>query len=282
MKKLILIGIGLAGAAAFIGFDAVEAFVDKTRSEVRSTLMSPETELQAQISEAHELAEKCSESVYNGQVALARLDAMIEQRVREIKRRDRVLGTDRQVLEKRKALLGQKRAAYLINHEEVSYRTLNRDALLRAKAYATDTEILRHLQDTVAELRMQRAQTAAEIEEAAVEMRRLEGEVTSLKAELENLKARRAVAQTREEYAHIFDRSAFDKARDKITEIRATIAQQNKRLDFYGRRPSASKGLIPADVDSPEEDGAQAIAAVLGEARPVEADTADMALAVNR
>ena len=26
MKKLILIGIGLAGAAAFIGFDAVEAF----------------------------------------------------------------------------------------------------------------------------------------------------------------------------------------------------------------------------------------------------------------
>lgn len=279
MKKLILIGIGLAGAAAFIGFDAVEAFVEKTRSEVRSTLMSPETELQAQISEAHELAERCSESVYNGQIALARLDSMIEERGREIKRRERSLDRDRQVLETRRALLGQKRAAYLVNNEEVSYRTLNRDALLRAKAYGTDTEILKHLSDTVAELRVQRAQTAAEIEEATVEMRRLEGEVTSLKAELENLKARRAVAQTREEYAHIFDRSAFDKARDKVSEIRATIAQQNKRLDFYGRRPSAYKGLIPADVDSPEEDGAQAIAAVLGEDTTPETD---MALAVNR
>jgi DNA repair exonuclease SbcCD ATPase subunit len=282
MKKLILIGIGLAGAGAFIGFDAVEAFFDRTRSDVRSRLISPELELQAQIAEAHDLSERCGESVYNGQVALARLDAMIAERDREVGRREKALEADRGVLESRRGMLDQRRATYLIHNEPVSHKTLNRDALLRAKAYATDGEILEHLRDTVSELRVQRTQTAAEIEEAMVEMRRLEGEVTSLKAELENLKARRAVAQTREEYANIFDRSTFDKARDKVAEIRATIAQQNKRLDFYGRVPGGSfKGLVPADVDSPEEDGAQAIAAVLGDAAAPQPEP-DIALTANR
>ena len=75
MKKLVLLGIGLACAAAFIGFDAVGAFFDNARGEVRSRLMSPEVELQAQISGATELAEKCGESVVYGRIALARLDA---------------------------------------------------------------------------------------------------------------------------------------------------------------------------------------------------------------
>jgi len=161
-------------------------------------------------------------------------------------------------------MLQEKRPVYLIRNEEYTWRTLNRDALLRARAYGTDQEIYRHLEDTLAELKAQRAQTAAEIEEATVEQRRLGVEITALNAELENLKARRAVAQTREEASYIFDRSTFDEARDKVTAIRATIAEQNKRLDFYGRRHSARKGLIPAGVDAPEESGAEAIAAVLG------------------
>jgi chromosome segregation ATPase len=280
MKKLILIGIGLAGAGAFIGFDAVGAFVDKTRSQVRSTLMSPEMELQAQISSAEELSEKCANSVIDGQMALVRLDSMIEERSRDLSRRRKALSHDRRVLETRRVLLQENRNVYLIGREEVSKRTLNRDALLRAKAFSTDKEIVLHLEDGLAELRAQRAQTAAEIEEANVEMGRLEVEVTSLKAELENLKARRAVAQTREESRYIFDRSSFDKARDKVTEIRATIAQQNKRLDFYSRRSSARRGLIPADVERPEEDGVDAIAAALGE--PDDAPERDVALAMTR
>ena len=69
----------------------------------------------------------------------------------------------------------------------------------------------------------------------------------------------------------MFDRSAFDKAREKITSIRVTIAEQNKRLDYFGRNPSR-KGLIPAETTAPEEDGAEAITSVLGDARvPVDA-----------
>ena len=279
MKKLILVGIGLGCAVAFVGLDAVGAFVDKTRSDVRSKLISPEIELQAQISEACELSEKCGESVVNGRIALARLDSMMEGRGRDLARRTKALSVDRRVLETRRALLRDKRVVYLIGSEEVSWRTLNRDALLRARAYSTDQEIYTHLDDTLAELKAQRAQTAAEIEEATVEQGRLEVEITALNAELENLKARRAVAQTREEASYIFDRSTFDDARDKISEIRATIAEQNKRLDFYGRRHT-SKGLIPADVSAAEESGAEAITAVLGDVQSEE--NGQLAVSVTR
>ena len=272
MKKLILVGIGLVGAAAFIGFDAVEAFFDQTRSDVRSKLIAPEVELQAQISGAEELAEKCSDSVVNGRIALSRLDSMIEERARELKRREKALEVDRRVLETRRDMLQRGQAVYFINNEEVSQRTLNRDALLRAKAFATDNEIHVHLKDTLAELRMQRAQTAAEIEEAVVEQRRLQNEITALHAELENLKARRAVAQTREEAAYVFDRSTFDSAREKISGIRAKIAEQNKRLDFYGRSGGSAKGLIPAGIEPAEEDGVDAITSVLGDGVPASAD----------
>lgn len=278
MKKLVLLGIGLACAAAFIGFDAVEAFFDSARSDVRSRLMSPEVELQAQISEATELAEKCGESVVNGRIALARLDAMVEERDRELARRERTLDHDRQVLETRRTMLQDGRTVYLINTEQISRRTLNQDALLRAKAFGTDREILDHLRTTLDELKAQKIQTAAEIEDAIVEEGRLASEIEALHAELENLKARRAVAQTRAEATYVFDRSAFDKARDRITSIRVTIAEQNKRLDYFGRNPSR-KGLIPAEA-APMEDGAEAITSVLGDGR-VQVD-AEVELAVVR
>jgi len=280
MKKLILIAIGLVAAGAFVGFDAVGAFVDKTRTEVRSTLMSPEMELQSQLASAAELSEKCSDSVLKGRMALARLDAMIEQRGRDLARRRQLLQRDRKVLETRRALLQQGREIYLISNERVSRQTVNRDALLRAKSYSTDKEILAHLEKTLVEMKAQRAQTAAEIEEATVEMGRLGEEVTSLKAELENLKARRAVARTREEAKFIFDRSAFDKARDKISEIKANIAQQNGRLDFFSRTGLDRKGLIPAEAGLTEEDGVQAIAAALGEPQ-IRPDKPDVSLAAD-
>jgi hypothetical protein len=277
MKKLILLGIGLACAAAFIGFDAVGAFFDNARGEVRSRLMSPEVELQAQISEATELAEKCGESVVNGRLALARLDAMVQERERELSRREKALDHDRNVLEKRRTMLDDGRAVYLINSEQISRRTLNQDALLRAKAFSTDREIADHLRTTLDELKAQRVQTAAEIEDAVVEEGRLQSEIDALHAELENLKARRAVAQTRAEAAYVFDRSSFDKARERITSIRVTIAEQNKRLDYFGRNPSR-RGLIPAEA-APEEDGAAAITSVLGDGRvPADAE-AEVALA---
>lgn len=272
MKKLILIGIGLAGAAAFIGFDAVHAFVDKTRTSVRATLMSPEMELQGQLAEAKSLAGRCAESIEKGGMAMARLDALISERERDVARRTRQLSYDRHVLESRQELLGQKRSVYLIGHEEVTARTLNRDAVLRAKAFSSDREIVDRLKETLRQLKVQQAQTAVEIEEATVEQRRLESEVTSLKAELENLKARKAVAQTRKEASYVFDRSTFDKARDKISEIRANIAVQNKQIDFYGRLGRSHKGLIPADAMPPSENGAEAIAAVLGEKAEAEED----------
>ena len=265
MKKLILIGFGLAGAAAFIGFDAVNAFVDKTRTDVRATLMSPEMELHAQLSSARELSERCAESIINGRVALARLEAMIEERGRELQRRGRALDRDRRVLKVRQTLLQENRGIYLIGTEEVSRRTLNRDALLRAKAFSTDRGIHDRLEQTLLELKTQRQHTASEVEQATVEQKRLLEDVETLKAELENLKARTAVAQSREEAKYIMDRSAFDRARDKVAEIRATIAERNKRLDFYGRLGSSGKGLIPADIDIVEEDGAEAIATVLAE-----------------
>jgi chromosome segregation ATPase len=266
MKKLILIVVGLACAGAFIGFDAVHATFDRARHHVRSNLMTPEMELESQISEAHELAEKCGESVIHGKVALARLDAMIQERARDIEHRTRSLDRDRNVLESRQSMLRQTRSVYLISNERVSRRTLNRDALLRANAYRTDRGILVHLEDTVEQLRIQRQQTAVEIESATSEQYRLDGEIDTLKAQLENLKARKAVAQTREESKYVFDRSAFDQARDKVATIRATIVEQNKRLDFYGRRASGAKGLIPAGIEAEEdENGLDAIASVLAD-----------------
>jgi len=217
--------------------------------------------------------------VVNGRIALARLDSMIEERERDLQRRRKALEYDRRVLETRRDMLGENRPVYLINREEVSRTTLNRDALLRARAYSTDQEICTHLATTLDELKAQRGHTAAEIEAATVEQQRLGTEVTALNGELENLKARRAVAQTRDEAAYIFDRSTFDEARDKVSQIRATIAEQNKRLDFYGRSYTGGKGLIPAGA-APEEDGVDAITAVLGDQAP--AEEAAIAVAVSR
>lgn len=274
-KKLLLIGIGLVAAIAFIGFDAVGLFVEDARSHIRAHLTSPEMDLQQSLSEAKELSEKCADSVIKGRVALSRLDSMITERRHELERRAAMLERDRQVLRRRRALLQEGRKTYLVSNERVSRRTLNRDALLRAKAFATDREIYDHLEATLDELRAQRVQTAAEIEDAMSEQVRLEAEITSLKAELENLKARRAVAQTREEAAYVFDRSAFDKARDKVAEIRATIAEQNKRLDFYKRHKTAGKGLIPADVEVADESGVEAIDELLG-TEPAETPSASV------
>jgi len=277
MKKLVLIGLGLAAAGAFVGFDAVEAFASKTRDDVRAALMSPEVELQAQIGKVQSLSKQCADSVVKGQMALARLDSMIAEREREAEQRRRHLDRDRRILERRRDMLGAKRSVYLIGGDRVSRRTLNRDAVLRAKAFKTDREILEHIENTVRELKAQRRQTAEEIENASLEMGRLGEEVKLLKAELENLRARKAVAQSREEAKYVFDRSAFDKAREKIGEIRGTIAQQNRQLDFFGRNSVGGKGLIPAgDVEMEEaEDGAEAIAAALGEDDADEEDAED-------
>ena len=114
--------------------------------------------------------------------------------------------------------------------------------MLRARAFKTDRAVLQHLEDTIVDLRAQSTHTGAEIEAAEGEQARLREEISSLRAELENLKARRAVAQTREEAGYIFDRSTFDNAREKVAELRATIAEQNKRLDFYGRSAAAGRG----------------------------------------
>jgi len=263
MKRIFFLALGLVAAAAFIGFDAVHAFVDKTRHSVRASLMTPEMDLQAKISEAQELSEKCAESVITGRISLARLDSMIADREKELSRRRATLERDRAVLETRRSMLQQNRTVYTIHNDEVSHRTLNRDALLRAKSFATDRDVLEHVEQALEDLKGQRAQTAADIEEATAEQARLDVEVTTLGAELESLKARCAVARTREEAAYVFDRSTFDRARDKVAEIRATIAEQNKRLDFYGRRGGEAKGLIPSDMDVKEESGADAISLVL-------------------
>jgi chromosome segregation ATPase len=266
MKKLLLILAGLGASGAFIGTDAVHAFVDKTRAQVRSTLMSPEMELQTKLADAQRLGKKCADSVVDGRVSLARLDAMIRDRETELTRREAALERDRLLLAQRKAMLEENRPVYRIRDEEVTRQALNRDALLRARAFASDRDVVGQIGTTVAELKAQRAQTAAEIEEAAFEQGRLETEVLALRAELENLKARKAVARTREEAAYVFDRSAFDEARDKIAEIRASIAEQQKRLDFYGRTAPRERGLIPAEGEAADENGLDAINGLLLEA----------------
>lgn len=263
MKKLFLIAIGVTAAVAFIGFDSVSAFMDQTRDSIREKLSSPEMDLECKLNEAKSLADRCADSVIKGRVHLARLDALVQERDRQLVARTARLDRDRQVLERRQALLQNPSAEYRIGNEIVSHRTLNRDALLRARGFKTDRAVLQHLEDTVVDLRAQSTQTAAEIELAEVEQVRLREEIVSLRAELENLKARRAVAQTRQEAGYIFDRSTFDNAREKVAELRATIAEQNKRLDFYGRSAAAGRGLIPADLDVEEEDGLALIETVL-------------------
>jgi len=268
MKKLILIGVGLAGAAAFIGFDAVEAFVDDTRSSVRSHLMSPEVELQRQLADAKRLSERCVDSIQNGEMALARLGALIDERERDLAYRQRQLAVQRTVLEKRQAMLERPAHRYEISGRVYARVDVNRDAVLRAKTYSSNREICGQLEGTLTALKAQRGQTSQEINDAHLEQKRLEHDVKMLRAELENLQARKAVAQTRRDAEYIFDRSTFDKARDKIADIRASIAVQNKQLDMYGRfgRTKSGGGLIPDEggLGSPtEEDGAAAIATAL-------------------
>ena len=268
MKKLILIGVGLAGAAAFIGFDAVEAFVDDTRSSVRSHLMSPEVELQRQLADAKRLSERCVDSIQNGEMALARLGALIDERECDLAYRQRQLAVQRTVLEKRQAMLERPAHRYEISGRVYSRVDVNRDAVLRAKTYSSNREICNQLETTLTVLKSQRGQTSQEINDAHLEQKRLEHDVKMLRAELENLQARKAVAQTRRDAEYIFDRSTFDKARDKIADIRASIAVQNKQLDMYGRfgRTKGGGGLIPDEggLGSPaEEDGAVAIATAL-------------------
>ena len=269
MKKLILVGIGLAGAAAFIGFDAVEAFVDHTRSHVRSQLMSPEMELQKQLAEAKRLSHSCVESIQQGELSLAKLDTLIEERERDLAYRHRQLAFQRSVLEQRKGLLESGLQRIEIRGALYNRGEVNRDAVLRAKTYASNRDICQQLEDTLMALKAQRDQTSHEIKEARTEQKRLKNDVAVLKAELENLQARKAVAQTRTEAEYVFDRSTFDQARDKIAEIRATIAVQNRQLDLYGRNGRVSGGLIPAEdsfeAEAQTEDGARAIASVLRE-----------------
>lgn len=263
-KKLILVGIGVGVAVAFIGFDTVGHFMGHARESIRAQLTTPEMDLQAKLSEAKELSRRCEDSMTSGRESLHRLDAMIAQRGTELERREALVDRDRKALEIVRTMLSQTQKVYYIKGEPYSRKALNRDALLRAKSYSSETEMCGHLGDTLEELKGARAQTAAEIDNAMSEHLRLREDINCLKAELENLKARRAVAQTREEAGYVFDRSAFDKTRDKIAEIRATIMEQNKRLDFYGRNRTNGRGLIPIDVDVPHEDGIEAIDRLLG------------------
>ena len=278
MKKLILIGVGLAGAAAFIGFDAVEAFVDDTRSSVRSHLMSPEVELQRQLADAKRLSERCVDSIQNGELALARLGTLIDERERDLAYRQRQLAVQRTVLEKRQVMLERPAHRYEISGRVYSRVDVNRDAVLRAQTYSSNREICDQLETTLTALKAQSGQTGREINDARLEQKRLEHDVKMLRAELENLRARKAVAQTRRDAEYIFDRSTFDRARDKIADIRANIAVQNKQLDMYGRFGRIrGAGLIPDEggLASPaEEDGAVAIATALAgeDADALEAD----------
>ena len=269
MKKLILIGVGLAGAAAFIGFDAVEAFVDDTRTSVRSHLMSPAVELQRQLADAKRLSGRCVDSIQKGEMALARLGALIDERERDLAYRQRQLAIQRTVLEKRQAMLELPSHRFEIGGRAYGRVDVNRDAVLRAKTYSSNREICDQLETTLTVLKAQRGQTGREINDARLEQRRLEHDVKMLRAELENLQARKAVAQTRRDAEYTFDRSTFDKARDKIADIRASIAVQNKQLDMYGRYGRIrGGGLIPDEggVGSPEEeDGAVAIATALAD-----------------
>jgi hypothetical protein len=264
VKKILVLALLGAGAAAFVGFDVVGASVRGARDSLRTSLSSA-VPLKTQLAEARAAVDAYAENVIRGEVAAESLSEAIEQAEREVRHRAVSLDRERRALaDLRDALKdgGMIRPASL-GAVETSPAEGEREAVRRARRFEAASAILARRAKDLEALRSERDATLSEVAAAKDQQVRLAQEVEVLAAEVQSLEARQSVARTREGWrGDSVSSSGYGAAEERIRAIRTAVREQNKRLQHYAMRDAAAD----VSVDAFPVSAVEAIDAALGSA----------------
>ena len=233
MKKLALIALVGVGLIAFIGTDVIKSSMGSIRQDVRGALTA-EVPLKNQLAEARAQVDRYAESIIRGEVAAENLRDMIGGVEREV--RALSVRTDRE-----RVALAAMRSDLAAGAGEAVPAALTpsapadqRSALRRVRSFQAASSLLERRTSDLERLRGEYSATIGSLEQARGEQVRLGDEIRVLWAEVESLNARKAAASTRDA---VGDRtiagSGFSKAQERIQEIRSSVREQNKLLQYY-------------------------------------------------
>ncbi len=240
MKKILLIGLVVAGFAAFVGFDVVGASVRRARESLRASLAS-DVPLKTQLAEARRTVDAYAENVIRGEVAADALKEMIDETEREVRARERALERGRASLVAMKATLESSPDVHLVADRGAGPSDLEREAVRAAADFEAATGLLERRRKDLDVMRREHEATLREVAAAKAEQARLGEEVRVLAAEVESLEARAHVARTREACRDAtVDRSGYGKASARIAAIRSEVRERNKKLEYYAMRREAA------------------------------------------
>ena len=249
MKKILLIGLVVAGFAAFVGFDVVGASVRRARESLRASLAS-DVPLKTQLAEARRTVDAYAENVIRGEVAADALKEMIDETAREVRARERSLERGRASLVAMKSSL-EANPVHLVA-DGAGPTDLEREAVRAAADFEAATSLLERRRKDLDVMRREHEATLREVAAAKAEQARLGEEVRVLAAEVESLEARATVARTREACRDAtVDRSGYGKASARIAAIRTEVRERNKKLEYYAmRRDTPSEDAWPVPTSA--------------------------------
>jgi chromosome segregation ATPase len=260
VKKILILALGVAAVAAFVGFDVVGASVKGARDSLRASLSS-RVPLRTQLAEARASVDAYAENVIRGEVAAENLSEMIEAAEREVRARGDAIERERRHLAALRDSIRQGVVVLTSSGAVGAPAADDRDAVRRARRFEVASTILARREKDLAALRAEREATLQEVAAAKEAQVRLAQEVQVLAAEVESLEARQSVAQTRDACRDAsVSCSGYGEAEARIRAIRTAVREQNKRLEHYAMRSApAADYLEPAPQTALE-----AIDAVLG------------------
>lgn len=243
MKKLFLLAVVGVAVVAFVGVDVVKGALHRARDDIR-TALTTNVPLPQQLAEAQALVDAYAESVIKGEVAAENLGETIATTEHEV--RTLTARVDRE----REALVMLRRDLETVPASTAPQGDESR-SIRRAWAFKAQSELLERRKADLERLREEHTATLASLAEARAEQQRLSLEVQVLAAEIESLEARTAAARTRDAVGDAgVARSGFADAQARLQEIRTTVREKNRLLEYYEieRRPVRGDALLPEAV----------------------------------
>jgi len=271
LRKLIWTGVIVGGVVLFIGTDVVGSTIRRARESVRASLTSP-VPLRTQLAEAKAQVDAYAENVIRGEIAAESLKDTIDRTTREVAARRGAIERERVALASMKSALDARASSGSTHLASASVSDgfsrpaksdEERQAVRRARDFRTAAAILERREADLAGLTKDYDATMREVASAKAAQQRLAEEVNVLRAEIEALEARASVAQTRKACDEVIDKSGYGEAQSRLEAIRASVREQNKRLEYYSMRADAMRDAEFSDPFAGET-ASDAISAALG------------------
>jgi len=233
MHKFLWSALIIGGVVTFVGADVVGSTLKRARESVRARLTA-DVPLRTQLAEAQAQVDAYAENVIRGEISADDLAARIADTRHEVAARTASLEREKASLAVLRTSLENEPTARLVSDAPAKPSPREREALRRAKDFQLATTLLERRRRDLEGLEADHVAVVKEIEGAKTEQARLADEVRVLRAELDALAARESVAQTRKSCRDAsVDASGFGDARARLDAIRASIREQNKKLEYY-------------------------------------------------